>query len=334
MPKKVTVIIPNYNGLKFMEPCFEALGRQNYKDYQVLVIDNGSGDGSVDWLKEKGIPSVFLEENTGFSGAVNIGIKAADTPYVLLLNNDTEVQPDFVGELVRAIDSSPRIFSVSSKMIQLSHRDLMDDAGDMFSVLGWAYQRGVGQSVSRYQKPYRIFSACAGAAIYRRAVFDEIGVFDPLHFAYLEDIDVGYRAQLYGYKNIYCPTAVVFHVGSGTSGSKYNSFKVKLASRNTVYLIYKNMPFLQIFINLLPILAGVLLKYQFFKNIGFEKDYLDGIREGIKTLSRCRRVKLGPGCVVRYLKMELFLIWGTFLYVYEFSTRKLENSRKKFGNKI
>ena len=250
---KVTIIIPNYNGLAFMEPCMKALDHQNFKDFSVLVVDNGSTDGSVEWLKEHGIPAVFLKTNTGFSGAVNVGIKKAATPYVILLNNDTKADPDYVGELVRAMEASPKIFSVSSRMIQMYHPDLMDDAGDMYSVLGWAYQRGVGQPLERYDKPFKIFSACAGAAIYRRQVFEEIGYFDEMHFAYLEDIDVGYRAKLYGYDNVYCPTARIFHVGSGTSGSKYNSFKVKLAARNNVYLNYKNMPAGQLLLNALPI---------------------------------------------------------------------------------
>ena len=101
--KQVTVVIPNYNGLRFLEPCMEALQKQNCRDFQVLMVDNGSTDGSVEWLKERQIPTLFLPENTGFSGAVNRGIQAADTPYVLLLNNDTEPEPDFVGRLLEAI---------------------------------------------------------------------------------------------------------------------------------------------------------------------------------------------------------------------------------------
>ena len=122
-------------------------------------------------------------------------------------------------------------------------------------LLGWAYQRGVGRDLTHYRRS-PVFSACAGAAIHRREVFEEIGYFDEMHFAYLEDIDVGYRARIAGYDNIYCPAALVWHVGSGTSGSKYNSFKVKLAARNNVYLNYKNMPCLQLIINAIPIAAG------------------------------------------------------------------------------
>ncbi len=254
--KRVTVIIPNYNGLAFLEPCLAALERQTYENFDILVVDNGSGDGSVQWLRQRGIPVIPLKENLGFAAAVNAGIRAVKSPYVLLLNNDTEAEPEFVEELVRCISRSKRIFAVSSKMIQLHHRELMDSAGDMYCVLGWAFQRGVGQSSRRYNRMGEVFSACAGAAIYRREVFEVIGYFDEKHFAYLEDVDVCYRAKLFGYHNLYCPKAVVYHVGSGTSGSKYNEFKVKLAARNQIYLNYKNMPWLQLAVNSLPLAAG------------------------------------------------------------------------------
>lgn len=317
-----TIIIPNYNGLSFMEPCFESLKEQTVRNFKVLVVDNGSTDGSVEWLKEHRIPSIFLKENTGFSGAVNTGIRAADTPYVLLLNNDTRVEPGFVAAMERAMDQSPKIFSVSSRMIQMYHPELLDDAGDMYSILGWAYQRGVGRSSELYQKSCRVFSACAGAAIYRRAVFHEIGLFDELHFAYLEDIDVGWRAKLYGYDNIYCPDAAVYHVGSGTSGSRYNSFKVRLAARNCIYLNYKNMPGWQLLLNAPFLLAGIFVKYLFFVKNGFGGDYVSGLKEGIRTRKQCRRV---PGLLRRFgaeLKVQFEMLYGTGLYVYEFLRRQ------------
>ena len=163
-----TIIIPNYNGLKFMDECIRSLNAQTYPNFRTLVVDNGSTDGSVEWLKEHQIDTIFLPENTGFSGAVNVGIKAADTPYVLLLNNDVRVDEYFVAEMVRAIGQSERIFSVSSRMIQMYHPDRLDDAGDMYSLLGWAYQRGVGRDLTHYRRSSRVFSACAGASIYWR----------------------------------------------------------------------------------------------------------------------------------------------------------------------
>ena len=322
MELTTTVIIPNYNGMKFMDECIRALNAQTYKNFRILAVDNGSSDGSAEWLREHQIDTIFLDKNTGFSGAVNIGIRASETPYVLLLNNDTRVDEYFVAEMVRAIERSEKIFSVSSKMIQMYHPELMDDAGDMYSLLGWAFQRGVGQDIRRYKKACRVFSSCAGAAIYRRELFEQIGYFDEMHFAYLEDIEVGYRARREGYDNVYCPAAVVYHVGSGTSGSKYNSFKVKLAARNNVYLNYKNMPLLQLFINAVPIAAGTVLKYLFFRKLGYEKDYLEGLKEGLKTAHTCKKVKYRPENLMHYLTIEMELIAGTFIYMYEFAVRR------------
>lgn len=324
MSRKVTVVIPNYNGLKFMEPCFAALAAQSEKNFDVLVVDNGSSDGSVEWLKEHEIPSVFLPDNIGFPGAVNIGIKKAQTPYVILLNNDTEPKPDYIREMIRMIERSPKIFSVSSRILQLYHKELMDDAGDMYSLPGWAFQRGVGQPVTGYKRPCRVFAACAAAAIYRREVFEEIGYFDESHFAYLEDVDVGYRARIYGYDNVYCPAAEVYHVGSGTSGSKYNSFKVKLAARNNIYLNYKNMPLLQLLFNLPFLLAGTGIKYLFFKKMGYGGDYAEGFCEGIKTLGTCKKVAFRTEHIGNYLQIEWELFTGTLLYVWEFLKRRLK----------
>mgnify|MGYP000049216221 CR=1 FL=1 len=326
---KVTIIIPNYNGKHFMEPCLASLNEQTCRDFKILIVDNASTDGSLEYMEQTypDIEVLALDSNYGFSRAVNEGIRHADTPYVILLNNDTTVDSRYVEEMIRAIEVSDRIFSVSSKMIQMYHKDKMDDAGDMYSLLGWAYQRGVGRSSGGYSHPCRVFSACAGAAIYRREIFEKIGYFDEMHFAYLEDIDVGYRARIAGYDNVYCPHAVVYHVGSGTSGSKYNSFKVRLAARNNIYLNYKNMPFLQLLVNVLPIGAGMTVKYLFFKKRGFGADYLAGVKEGLATAGKCKKVGYRPEHLKNYLAIEWELFTGTLLYFYEFSLRQLEKRK-------
>ncbi len=329
-----------------------ALDKQSAGDFCVLIVDNGSADGSVQWIEEnlpgfvrirpgeklpaeperrktdsgcQGCPIYLMEmgENTGFSGAVNAGIRASCTEYVVLLNNDTEPEPDYIRELEKAMEGSPRIFSVSSKMIQLYEKRLMDDAGDLYTVIGWAFQRGVAQRSSGFTRPRRVFSACAGAAIYRRAVFDEIGYFDELHFAYLEDLDVGYRARIAGYENWYCPEAVVYHVGSGTSGSKYNPFKVRLAARNSVYLNYKNMPLLQLAVNALPLAFGYAVKIRFFSKRGFGADYRAGLKEGFSTLKKCRRVPFRVRNLGRYLRIEWELIVNTFIYASDLIKRRV-----------
>lgn len=325
---KVTIIIPNYNGKHFLQPCLESLSKQSCQEFEIFVVDNHSTDGSIEYMKDHypGIKIIALDKNRGFSAAVNAGIRKASTPYVILLNNDTSADPRFVEELLRAVRQSPHIFSVSSKMIQMHHPELIDSAGDLYTLAGWGICRGTGRPVSNYTQPDVIFSACAGAAIYRRSVFRRIGYFDESHFAYLEDMDVGYRARIYGYENRYCPTAIVRHVGSGTSGSKYNSFKVKLSARNSVWLIYKNMPLPQLALNLLPLTAGYFLKALFFCKIGFGKDYIQGVREGIHSLKRCKKVLFRPSHIFSYIKIETDLVKYTADYARDWISRKIFKS--------
>lgn len=321
---KATVIIPNYNGKAFMQDCLTALAAQTAGDFQVLVVDNASTDGSADGLECfcPGVRVHKLDKNYGFSRAVNEGIRLSESEYVILLNNDTIPFPDYVEQLILAIDADSRIFSVSPKMIQAYHPDILDDAGDSYCLLGWAFQRGVGQPIDRFSKGERIFSACAGAAIYRRAVFEEIGYFDERHFAYLEDVDVGYRALIHGYINRYEPAAKVYHVGSGTSGSKYNAFKVELTSRNSVYLNYKNMPIVFLMLNFLPLLAGWLIKMRFFQTLGFGKAYKDGLKEGFRTARKCKKVPFRFSHLWNYIYIEFLLIANTFAYGVEFLRRR------------
>ena len=322
---KATVVIPNYNGKAFMEDCLTALAAQTIQDFEVLVVDNGSSDGSDKGLEVwfPGVQVISFDKNYGFDRAVNEGILQSRSDFVILLNNDTIPFPDYVERLIRAIEADEKIFSVSPKMIQACCRELLDDAGDSYCLLGWAFQRGVGQSVRRYSRPGKIFSSCAGAAIYRRTVFDEIGLFDESHFAYLEDIDVGYRALIYGYENRYEPEAKVYHVGSGTSGSRYNSFKVKLSARNSIYLNYKNMPLFFLILNFLPLLAGWLIKLRFFVNMGFGDEYKEGLREGVRTRKQCRKVPFRWRHLGNYLYIEWRLIANTFIYAAEFLRRRL-----------
>lgn len=322
---KVTIIIPNYNGKHFMEPCLASLKEQTFRDFKILVVDNASSDGSVAYMKTEypDIEVIALDQNYGFSKAVNVGIEHSTTPYVILLNNDTTVDPHYVEEMVKAIEKSPRIFSVSSKMIQMYHPELIDSAGDLYTLIGWGVCRGTGRPVSNYNEADEIFTACAGAAIYRRSAFEKIGYFDENHFAYLEDIDVGYRAKIYGYKNMYCPTALVYHVGSGTSGSKYNSFKVKLSARNSVYLNYKNMPLPQLILNFLPLFLGYVVKYLFFLKKGWGKDYKDGVKEGLATMKAQKKVPFRLRHLANYIVIEVELLLHTFGYAKDWFSRKL-----------
>lgn len=286
--KEITVVIPNYNGIKYLADCLDSLEQQESgtPEFTVLVVDNGSKDGSVELLeqygKSKNLQTILLPENTGFCHAVNEGIQKSKTPYVILLNNDTKVKAGFVKGLYEAIQKDNKAFSVSAQMLMWDKPELIDDAGDLYCVLGWAYARGKGKNAAGYDRPMQIFSACGGAAIYRKAIFEEIGYFDEAHFAYLEDLDIGYRARIHGYRNYYEPSAKVLHFGSASTGSRYNEFKTTLSSANNVYVIGKNMPLLQLIWNLPFLLLGFLVKFIFFcrKRMGIL--YLKGLCQGVK----------------------------------------------------
>ena len=311
---EVTVVIPNYNGIGYLKDCLDTLREQTYRDYEVLLIDNGSGDGSLAFAEEHypWVKVLPLDRNYGFCGAVNAGIRAAQTPYVFLLNNDTKLHPDCIEELMIMMHSHPNCFSCSALMIKMSEPDRLDDAGDYYCALGWAYALGKDRPCAKYLKPRKVFAACGGASMYRRQVFERIGMFDEAHFAYLEDIDVGYRAQIYGYENWYCPDAIVWHVGSATSGSRYNEFKIRHSSRNNIYMIYKNMPLLQIILNFPLLLIGFLIKWLFFIRKGFGKEYFHGVFTGIAMSGKARKVPFRKEHFWNYVRIQLQLWMNIF----------------------
>lgn len=320
--KKVTIVIPNYNGIRFLEGCLNSICTQDpdTPEYDVLVVDNGSADGSVELLR-KSYPQVRLEalpENTGFCHAVNLGIQCTDSPYVLLLNNDTKVKSNFVKNMCNGIESRPDAFSVSARMLMWDQPELLDDAGDRYCVFGWAFSRGKGKPAIRYSRPCEIFSACGGAAIYRRSIIEEIGGFDEEHFAYLEDLDIGYRARIYGYRSYYEPGAEVIHYGSAASGSRYNEWKTLLAAANNIYVVGKNMPLLQWIWNLPFLLAGFLAKYVFFCRKGMGKAYLKGFGQGFRRLftpaGRAHKIRFR----MRHLGNYFAIQWQLYVNVLRF----------------
>lgn len=295
-----------------MEPCLAAV-RRDAPQAEILVVDNASTDGSRELLeKDSGIRLILMDKNYGFARAVNEGIRAASRPDVILLNNDTEIEPGFTEALVKALHADPKAFSVQAKLIQLHRPELLDDAGNYYCALGWAFARGKDKPTKSYEKPSRLFSACAGAAIYRKAVFAEIGYFDEAHFAYLEDTDIGWRSRIAGLHNLYEPKARVLHAGSGTSGSRYNTFKVSLSSRNSIYIIYKNMPWLQILLNLPFLLAGFGVKLLFFCRKGLGRTYAAGLLKGLRTCHDRQRVRFRWKNLPSYVRIQLEL-WGNIV---------------------
>lgn len=308
------VVIPNYNGINYLAACLDSLRAQTVQGFPVVVVDNGSTDGSADFVREH-YPEVTVcrfEDNRGFCVAVNEGIRQTREPYVILLNNDTVCDPTFVEALVGAIREEKRCFSCAARMLKMRHPEQIDNAGDYYCALGWAFARGKGKPADRYLTRQEVFSACAGAAIYRREIFDEIGLFDEAHFAYLEDVDVAYRARIAGYRNYYIPEAVVRHVGSATSGSGYNEFKVRYSSQNSVYLIYKNMPWAQIVLNLPFLAAGFAVKIVFFARKGLLKQYVAGLGRGVRMCGAGRKVRFRWRNLPHYLRIQ----WELWINVF------------------
>ncbi|MFI3213815.1 MAG: glycosyltransferase family 2 protein [Eubacteriales bacterium] len=318
---KSTIVIPNFNGMKYIENCLHSIeGCKGHGNFHVIVVDNGSTDGSKEVVIEKfpHVELIPLLENTGFCKAMNIGIEQVKTPYVIFLNNDTTVDSNMVVVLEEMIESKGNIFSVSAKMLEMSRPDIIDGAGDLYCALGWAFARGKGKSsVESHCKPAKIFSACGGAAIYSMKILKQIGVLDENHFAYLEDVDLGYRSQIYGYDNYYCPEAIVYHAGSGASGSRYNEFKISLASKNSIYLIYKNMPLLQIIFNSPFLILGFIMKIAFFIKKGYGKTYCNGLIQGIKFCStdqaKKHKIPVLKANLYHYLRLECQILRNMFL---------------------
>lgn len=314
----ISVIIPNYNGKHFLEKCFESLERQENCSFEVIIIDNASKDGSAEYIKTHYPEFTLIQnrENLGFAAAVNKGINVSNAEYLFLLNNDIELEPDCIFNLLKCIEKDGNIFAVSSKMIQYSQRNKMDDAGDEYTILGWTKKVGYDKSPDLYTRERETFSACAGAALYRKSIFDEIGYFDENFFAYMEDVDISYRARIWGYSCVYCPKAVVYHWGSGTSGSKYNEFKIRLAARNNVYVPYKNMPWPQLALNFIFLLSGFFMKYLFFQRQGHGSIYLDGLKEGFNSLGKQSKIKYKNKNFKNYLRIEWLLVKNTIKFVF------------------
>jgi len=312
----LSVIIPNSNGKLFLKECLESL-KQEKSSFDVIIVDNGSTDGSVNFIKENYPHFTLIENqvNLGFSAAVNQGIKASDAEYVFLLNNDTRIQPGCMPSLLECISKDVDIFAVSSKMVRYDDPDIVDDAGDEYTILGWTKKRGDGKSSNLYEDEEEVFSACAGAALYRKSIFEEIGYFDEAFFAYLEDVDISYRARIYGYRCVYCPQAIVYHRTSATSGSRYNEFKISLAARNNVYVPYKNMPLPQYTLNFVFLLVGYLIKYIFFVRKGQGKFYLEGLRDGFNSLDRINKIRYDGNNLKNYLIIEWWLVKNTLKFL-------------------
>lgn len=294
---QISVIVLNWNGKHFLRECLDSLRDQTFKEFETILVDNGSTDGSVEYVKEcfPEVEVIALPANVGFAEGNNIGIRASKGEYVALLNNDTRADRNWLEALKTALDSHDDVGSCASKMLFYDRPDVINAVGDVYYSCGVASQRGCmqrdGEDFSRRQY---VFGACAGAAMYRRAMLEDVGLFDEDFFAYNEDVDLSFRAQLMGYKCLFVPESIVYHHSGGTSGHDWG-MAFYLTRRNSMDVVIKNLPGALLIRNLPLILfhhlGGDL--WHIFNGRGYEtmKSRIENLTNLRKTLRKRRQVQ-------------------------------------------
>lgn len=242
MPPTASIVLVNWNGARHLSVCFMALRRQTVRDFEIILVDNASQDNSLELLARDfpEVQVIALKDNRGFAGGSNVGIRAARGEFITLLNNDTEVDAQWLEEVIAAFQRHPEAGSVASKMKLFDQRDKFHTTGDYYRLDGLPGNRGVWEvDRGQYDREEYVFSACGGSAAYRRSMLDQIGLLDEDFFFSCEDVDLGWRAQLAGWRCVYAPRAVVYHKLKATGGGATASF---YDGRNFLWLIAKNYP--------------------------------------------------------------------------------------------
>lgn len=246
MNKQVSasVIIPNWNGEQLLGDCLKSLSGQTFKDFEIILVDNGSKDGSAEYVSDNfpQVKIIRLQKNFGFAKAINEGVKASDTKYVVFLNNDTAVDKNFLSNLIICADKHPECISINSKLLNFYDRKKIDGVGILINEVGQA--RSIGwqeEDKGQYEQENYIFGATGGASLFRRENFIKVGYFDESYFMYSEEVDFAFRAQFLGYKSIYCPQAVVYHKHKATAKKSLNNIEY-WQFRSMTQTIIKDFP--------------------------------------------------------------------------------------------
>lgn len=210
----INVVIPNYNGLRYLETLLPTLEAQTYSQFDVTVVDNGSTDGSAESLKSRGARVIELEKNRGFAAACNVGARETNDDAIFFLNSDTQLDRRCMKTLAAALENHPQCGFFAPRMVSLTDRDMLDGAGDVIPKDGRPVKRAAGMSAST-PLDAEIIAPSGGAALWRRGLFESLNGFDEDFFAYLEDVDLGFRARLAGARGRYVPEGIVYHLGAG-----------------------------------------------------------------------------------------------------------------------
>ena len=316
MIPRITVVVLNWNGREFVGRALEALRCQTFRDFKVVVVDNGSTDGSVGYIRQTfpEVDLVALPSNLGFCAANNIALKRVRGEYAALLNNDAVPAPQWLSELSNALDSHPEAGFAASKIVCLDDPKTIDRAGDSYTVAGAGVLKGRGMPSEDFDEPKPVFGACAAAALYRMDMLRDVGLFDESFFLIYEDVDLSFRAQLAGYKCIYEPKAEVSHMVS-RSIERDSETSVYFGHRNLEWVYVKNMP-----ASLVPATIGLHLLYNaasfaYFSMKGKARafvrakiDAISGLSQALEKRERIQKSKrVGDWHIFRLFEKELFL---------------------------
>ena len=310
MDHRVSVVIVNWNGREFLPECLEALRRQVYRVFSVILVDNGSHDGSVAFVAEHypEVRIVALKDNRGFAAANNVALRMVETEFVALLNNDAVPDPLWLKSLVEALEDHPQAGMAASKMLLYDKREVIDRAGDGYTRAGAALLRGRGLSAESHRVREWVFGACAAAALYRTAMLRDIGFFDEDFFLLYEDVDLSFRAQLKGYKCLYVPEAIVYHKSSASIVHD-SSRSVYYGHRNLEWVYIQNLPFRLLLRTIIPHIIYDLAALSYFIVSGRGKDFFrakkDAIRGLKSAIKKRQHIQSGKAVSDAYL-------WGLF----------------------
>lgn len=292
----VSVVILNFNGKKYLDDCITSVLAQTFRDYEVIIVDNGSSDGSVEYLETQypWVKVVKNRENLGFAEGTNTGIRQAKGEYILTLNNDTRMDNRFLECLIRVMKSDGGVGICAPKMIFCDNR--INSAGICISRSGAAWDRGMSEpDKGQYDSQQEVFGSCAGAALYRREMLEEIGLFDEDFFLYMEDVDLAFRGRLAGWKCFYVPDAKVHHVYGGTTGVG-SDLSVYYGNRNILWYVVKDFPGRLLIISLPWIIGRCLAVVPYYARMGKGRIILKSKLDALRGLPRMLRKR---GKVVR-----------------------------------
>ncbi|MBI5825774.1 MAG: glycosyltransferase family 2 protein [Chloroflexi bacterium] len=321
----ISIIVLCWNSAAHLPQCLNTLTSQSYKDFEVIVIDNNSLDGSIENLVQLwpalNLKLERLNENKGFATANNIGVKFARGKWIALLNADAFPEPEWLEKLLRAAERNPEYSAFSSRQIQNNAPHLLDGAGDAYHISGLAWRNGYKLSAKEYGLEGReVFSPCAAAALYSREEFLKVGGFDEDYFSYFEDVDLGFRLRLGGAKCLYVPEAIVSHVGSASTGQR-SDFSVYYGYRNLIWTFVKNMPFPWLWL-FLPLHIITILFFSIYLTVRGQgraiwRAIFDALR-GLPKMMRKRKaiqknIKIKPRDLLNVMSTGLFEPYQEFM---------------------